>query len=102
MSETTALAVMEQDEKPKDSALALMSQAQNVADVCRQIVLATAMEIGGRRYLRVEGWASIAAAWGCTPSVVEVEELEHGVRAVAELRRANGTVVAQAEGFCGL
>lgn len=99
MSEA-ALALVESPVAEKPSAL--IRKATDVADVCKAAVLATAMEIKGRRYVKVEGWATIAAAYGCAPSIREVVEEDRGIRAVAELKRADGTVVATAEGFCGL
>lgn len=99
MSEA-ALAIVESSSLEKPSVL--MRQANDVAAVCRAVVVATAIEIDGKRYIPVEGWATIAAAYGCAPSIKEVFEEERGIRAVAELRRADGSVVATAEGFCGL
>lgn len=100
MSET-ALAVVSTDKK--DGALALMRQASDVAGVCREIVMRTVMELQGKKYVKVEGWMSIAAAYGCVPTIVSVEEEEgRGVKAVAQLRRHDGTVLAQAEGYVGL
>lgn len=100
MSEA-ALALVESDsslEKPS----ALFRRATDVAAVCKAVVTSTAVEIDGKRYVPVEGWATIAAAYACAPSIREVIEEDRGIRAVAELRRADGTVVASAEGFCGL
>lgn len=80
----------------------LMRRATDVAGVCREIVTKTAQSIQGRKYVRVEGWQSIAVAFGCVASVREVEEVETGVRAVAEVRRmSDGAVLATAEGFVG-
>jgi hypothetical protein len=99
MSEA-ALAVVEQpgDEKPQ----ALIRRATDVAAVCRAAVISQVKDIKGKKYVKVEGWCTIAAAYGCAPSIREVVEEERGIRAVAELKRADGTVVATAEGFCGL
>lgn len=99
MSEA-ALALVEQpsEEKPQ----ALIRRATDVAEVCKAVVESLTITIGKKKYLPVEGWNTIAAAYGCAPSIREVIEEERGVRAVAELRRADGTVVATAEGFCGL
>ncbi len=99
MSEA-ALAIVEQpgEEKPK----ALIQRATDVATVCKLAVLSSVMEIRGKRYVKVEGWCTIAAAYGCIPSIREVVEEERGIRAVAELKRSDGSVVATAQGFCGL
>jgi hypothetical protein len=79
-----------------------MRQATDVAGVCRQIVLTTARNIQGRKYVQVEGWQSIAVAYGCVASARDVEAIAGGIRAVGEVRRmADGAVVATAEGFVG-
>lgn len=81
----------------------LYRQATDVAGVCKEIVLKTAMEIQGRSYVKVEGWQSIATAHGCTASARDVEVIPgEGVRAIGEIRRmSDGTVIATAEGFVG-
>lgn len=100
MSETTALAVVPNEDG--ENAATLMRRASDVAGVCREIVLRTAMELQGKKYVKVEGWQSIASAFGCIPSIKEVVEEERGIKAIAELRRHDGTVLATAEGYCGL
>lgn len=99
MSEA-ALAIVDTGENEKPDAL--MQRAKLVAEVCRTAVLRLAIEIDGKKYLPVEAWCTIATAYGCVPSIREVVEEDRGIRAVAELRRMNGSVVAAAEGFCGL
>lgn len=80
----------------------LMRRATDVAGVCRDIVLKTAQSIQGRKYVRVEGWQSIAVAYGCAASARDVEVLPDGVRAVGEVRRmSDGAVIATGEGFVG-
>jgi hypothetical protein len=100
MSEA-ALAIVESESSQKQPSV-LIRLATDVATVCKAVVVSTAIEIDGKRYIPVEGWATIAAAYGCAPSIREVFEEERGIRAIAELRRADGTIVASAEGFCGL
>lgn len=74
----------------------------DAASLCKDIVLATAMVIQDRKYVRVEGWQSIAVAHGCTASARDVERVEGGVRAIGEIRRiSDGQVIAEAEGFVG-
>lgn len=101
MSDTVALTVVPPEEKGENAAT-LMRRASDVAGVCREIVMRTAMELQGKKYVKVEGWQSIAAAYGCIPSIREVVEEERGIKAIAELRRHDGTVLATAEGYCGL
>jgi hypothetical protein len=77
-------------------------QATDVAGVCKDIVQETAQKIGGRKYVRVEGWQAIATAHGCVASARDVEKIEGGWRAIGEVRRMdNGNVIATAEGFLG-
>jgi hypothetical protein len=74
----------------------------NAAGLCKKMVIETAMEIQGRKYVKVEGWQSIAIAHGCTASARDVERIEGGVRAIGEIRRmSDGVVIAEAEGFVG-
>jgi hypothetical protein len=49
---------------PETSPLALFTRATDVAGVCGEIVKRTARNIQGRKYVQVEGWQSIAAAYG--------------------------------------
>jgi hypothetical protein len=79
-----------------------MRTATDVAGVCRDIVTKTAMNIKGKKYVKVEGWQSIAAAYGCLASSRDVEVVDGGVRAIGEVRRmSDGAVLATAEGFVG-
>ena len=74
----------------------------DAAELCKGIVVASAMAIQGRKYVKVEGWQAIAIAHGCTGSARDVERVEGGVRAVGEVRRmSDGAVIAEAEGFVG-
>jgi hypothetical protein len=80
----------------------MMRLATDVAGVCRDIVTKTAITIQNKKYVRVEGWQSIAIAYGCVAGSKDVERIEGGVKAVGEIRRQdNGTVIATAEGFVG-
>ena len=77
-------------------------QATDVAGICKQIVVATAIEIQHRKYVRVEGWQAIAVAHGCMASARDVERIEGGFRAIGEVRRGtDGMVLSAAEGFVG-
>lgn len=81
---------------------AIYKQSTDAADLCKGIVVATAMEIQNRRYVKVEGWQAIAIAHGCTISSRDVERVDGGVRAIGEVRRmSDGAVIAEAEGFVG-
>ena len=77
-------------------------KATDAAQLCKQIVVATAITIASRKYVRVEGWQAIAIAHGCVASSGEVERIPGGIRAIGTIRRgSDGMIVAQAEGFVG-
>lgn len=74
----------------------------DIAGVCGAIVQQTAMQIGKRKYVKVEGWQAIASAAGCGVSVVAVNEELNGFTAWAEVRRlSDNALVGRAEGYVG-
>jgi hypothetical protein len=74
----------------------------DAASISKAIVIKTAMEIQGRKYVKVEGWQAIALAHGCTASSCNVERVDGGFRATGQVRRMDtGAVIAEAEGFVG-
>jgi len=78
----------------------------DAAGLCREIVLKTAQNIQGRKYVKVEGWQAIAIAHGCAASADEVQRVNDegmsGFRAVGIVRRmSDGAEIARAEGFLG-
>jgi hypothetical protein len=76
--------------------------ATDVAGLCKEIVVKSAVDIHGKKYVRAEGWQAIATAHGCVASARDVEHVEGGIRAVGEVRKvSDGTVIATAEGFVG-
>lgn len=84
------------------SAAHLVGVAKDAAKHCREIVKACSVTIQGRRYITVEGWQSIAAAFGCALSVGSVETVEGGICAKGRVIRASdGAIIAEAEGFLG-
>ncbi len=86
---------------------ALMRRATDVAGICREIVLKTAVTIQGRKFIRVEGWESIATAHGCFAGAENAEreydtQGNHiGYKAKGVLRNARGEIIATGEGFVG-
>lgn len=84
-------------------------EATDVASVCKEIVLKTAIQIGDRRYVKVEGWTSIAVAHGCIASVKPGSVREFlrdgkvvGFEAIGQVRRqTDGVVLSEAEGYVG-
>ena len=60
------------------------------------------MKIQGRRYVQVEGWQTIANAFGCVASAKNVQRIEGGFTAIGQIiRLADGVVIAEAEGYVG-
>jgi hypothetical protein len=89
--------------KADDNASQLMRRATDVAGVCKEIVLKTAVQIQGRKYVKCEGWMSIATAHGCIAGSRDVKKVEGGWTAIGEIRRiSDGALLAQAEGFVGV
>jgi len=85
-------------ERPLDA----YRMSTDAAGVCRDIVVATASTIQGRKFVSVEGWQAIALAHGCVAGSRDVERIEGGVRAIGEVRRmSDGGLIATAEGFVG-
>jgi hypothetical protein len=81
----------------------LMQISQDVAAVCGETIRKTAILIKGRQFIQVEGWTTLAAVHGYTPTIQSVEKLETGFRAIAELRRiSDGAFLSAAEGFVGV
>ena len=89
--ETSKAAIVEQGQ---------YSWAVAVSLVCHDFIDATAVNINGKRYIPVEGWQSIAAAWGCTPSTEEPYQVEGGYRCKAQLKRdSDGAIISEAFAF---
>ena len=96
MSENTDLVV--QEPKPIDA----YRMSTDAASMCKSIVIASAQNIQGKKYVRVEGWQAIAIAHGCTASSGDVERVEGGIRAIGKvIRMSDGMIISQAEGFVG-
>jgi hypothetical protein len=80
----------------------MIRQATDVAGACKAIVVKAACTISGRKYIKIEGWQSLAVAHGCILSAKDVQRIEGGYRATGEVRRiSDGAVLATAEGFLG-
>lgn len=80
----------------------LVRQSTDIASLCRDIVVASAIVIQKRKYVRVEGWQAIATAHGCVASARDVHKVEGGMVATGEIRRMqDGQLIATAEGFVG-
>jgi hypothetical protein len=97
MTEDTQLTLVEPSASELD-----WSKSNKVAELCRAIVEATSIKLAGKNYIPIEGWQSIAAAWGCTPGTEEPQRTEDGYRVKAVLKRdADGMILSTAYGFVG-
>ena len=88
------LAVSTHTEQPQALVPALsIAQAKTVADRLRFIIEQTSLKLGTKKYLRVEGWKSVAAELNLCPEIESLEWIQPegnrpgGVRARAILRR---------------
>lgn len=87
---------------PVSSNVEAYRASTDAAAICRDIVISTATNIQGRKYVCVEGWQAIAIAHGCAAGARDVEKVEGGIRAIGEVRRmSDGGLIATAEGFVG-
>lgn len=81
----------------------LVRQSTDIAELCREIVVASSVVIQDRKYVRVEGWQAIATAHGCVASARDVHPVDGGMVATGEIRRMqDGQLIATAEGFVGV
>lgn len=84
----------------------LMRQATDVAGVCCEVVERTAIEIGGKKHIPIEGWQTIAIAhncftWGGEPRFVEINGVQ-GFEADGMARLPDGSIItAKGAGFVG-
>jgi hypothetical protein len=99
----TALVPVQNEATPPSSGAALYRMSTDAAAICRDIVVATAKNIGGRNYVCVEGWQSIALAHGCVASSGDVVRHPDGsVSAIGRIIRMDtGAVISSAEGYVG-
>lgn len=89
----------------QNQAAIAMQRGSNVADVCNELVQKTAVNIQGNRYVKVEGWQSIATAHGCiagSNEPVRVDGDDAGYKAEGYVRHMEtGEILSTAWGFVG-
>lgn len=76
--------------------------ADQLADVIRKKQLSN--RIGGKEYVRVEGWTTLGALLGVIPREDDVKELDDGgyLATVSLVRISDGAVVSRASAECGM
>lgn len=78
------------------------TRAENVAELCKGIVKATALKIGESQHVTIDGWQSIAAAFGMTAGTDEPYRVEGGWRCKATLKRdSDGAIISTAYALVG-
>src|SRR5437660_1356900 len=84
----------------------LVAAATEVANALAGMIDAKKLynSINGRRYVRVEGWTTLAAMLGCLPREVSVSRTESGTyTATVELARmSDGAILTRASAECGM
>lgn len=96
-------ATQQPEQAQQSNGAALYRMSTDAAAICRDIVVATAKNIGGRNYVCVEGWMAIALAHGCVASSGDVVRHPDGsVSAIGRIIRLDsGIVISSAEGYVG-
>jgi len=102
-----ALAIVERTETALDRPhpREVIRQATEEANVLAEVIDGQKLftNIQGRRYVRVEGWTTLATLRGCLPREVAVHEMPEG-RYIAEVelvRMSDGMVLTRASAECG-
>jgi hypothetical protein len=89
-----------------DAPAELVRRATEAADVLAKVIEDKKLysSIQGKRYVRVEGWTSLAVLLGCLPREVSITRREDGTyEAVVELARmSDGAVLTRASAECGM
>lgn len=84
----------------------LVAAATDAADALAGVIASKKLfnTISGRRYVRVEGWTTLAAMLGCLPREVSVTRTEEGTyTATVELARmSDGAILTRASAECGM
>lgn len=84
----------------------LVRISTDVAGLCKEAVIRTVMKIGGKQYVKVEGWQTIAAAHGCLAEIESITEAEiEGVGGLIcwskLIRVSDQKVLSRASAFLG-
>lgn len=82
---------------------AVIEQASAIARALADIIDRRGLYsvIGGRRYVRVEGWTTLGAMLGVLPREVETRPIDNGYESVVELvRTSDGAVIGRGSAIC--
>lgn len=99
MNETQLVPI---ESKPADN----IRLATDVAGLCKQAVVKNSIKISGKNYVKVEGWQTIGAAYGCLAEIESVEEATvegvNGLKSWSRLKRiSDGAILSRASAFLG-
>ena len=88
--------------RPKEFGAAATEVANALAEIIESRKLYSTIQ--GRRYVRVEGWVTLAAMLGCLPREVSVVKHDDGgYTATVELARmSDGAILTRASAECGM
>lgn len=87
-----------------DRPVQLLSVATEAANALAELIESRKLysTIQGKRFVKCEGWTTLAAMLGCTPQEVGVTEVDGVFTATVELRRlSDGQIVGRASAECG-
>jgi len=111
MSEMSEIVVVQESElrlgtMRADGPMALIRQASNIATELAKIIDSRQLftNIGGKKYVRVEGWSTLGAMLGVLPCEDNVTVYEDGTyEATVSLIRVNdGAVIGRGSAICGM
>lgn len=105
--EGTAVEAFEEQPLPSnlfksDNPLVIVERATKLADVLKDILKRQHLtsNIGGKDFVRLEGWSALATLLGIVPIIEWTRKLENGWEARAVAQTLDGRVVGAAEAQC--
>lgn len=105
MSDTEAMVVRESQEVARTAPRFVIEQATEEADALASVIEGQTLYsmIQGRKFVKCEGWVTLACLRGCLPREVSVTEMPEGryVAQVELIRMSDGMVLTRASAECG-
>jgi hypothetical protein len=85
-----------------DDPAEVLARATAAADALKGVLDRQGLtsSISGRKFVKVEGWTTLAAMMGVSAVCTETETLTDGFRATVEARMPDGRVVGSADALC--
>lgn len=101
------LAVIESEDKglTRQNPREIIAQATEEANILAEVIEGQKLYsmIGGKKFVKCEGWVTLATLRGCLPREVEVTEMPEGryVAKVELVRVSDGSILTSASAECG-